>query len=155
DLWQLMDLDRPDLKDPPLVPRLPAPLAAATDLFALIRQRDLLFQHPYEPFKPVYDLFAQAAADPQVLAIKVTLYRVRRQSPIVQWLLEAVDRGKQVAVVLELQARGDEENNIEWATALERAGAHVSYGVLGLKTHAKVALFVRREPDGLRRYLHF
>jgi polyphosphate kinase len=142
DLFQLLDLDRPDLKDPPLIQRLPAQIAASTDLFTLIRQRDLLLHHPYESFKPVYDFIAQAAAD-------------GRQSPIVQALLDAVDRGKQVAVVLELQARGDEENNIEWAGALERAGAHVSYGVLGLKTHAKVALVVRREADGIRRYVHF
>jgi polyphosphate kinase len=155
DLFQLIDLDRPDLEDPPLIPRVPAQIAAATDLFALIRQRDLLLHHPYESFKPVYDFIERAAADPQVLAIKQTLYRVGRQSPIVQALLDAVDRGKQVAVVLELQARGDEENNIEWAGALERAGAHVSYGVIGLKTHAKVALVIRREADGIRRYVHF
>ncbi|MGD9891580.1 MAG: polyphosphate kinase 1 [Dehalococcoidia bacterium] len=155
DLFQLIDLDRPDLEDLPLIPRVPAQIAAATDLFALIRQRDLLLHHPYESFKPVYDFIEQAAADPQVLAIKQTLYRVGRQSPIVQSLLDAVDRGKQVAVVLELQARGDEENNIEWAGALERAGAHVSYGVIGLKTHAKVALVIRREADGIRRYVHF
>jgi polyphosphate kinase len=154
DLVQIADLDRPDLKDPPLAPRLPAPLSLMSDMFGLIRGRDLLLHHPFESFKPVVDFIQQAAADPNVLAIKQTLYRVGRTSPLVQALLDAVDRGKQVAVVLELQARGDEENNIEWAEALERAGAHVSYGVIGLKTHAKVTLVVRREPDGLRRYVH-
>jgi polyphosphate kinase len=156
DLPQLLELDRPDLKDPPLIPRVPPAVStAAGDLFTLIRHRDVLLHHPFESFKPVWDFIAQAAADPNVLAIKQTLYRVGRQSPIVTSLLEAVDDGKQVAVVLELQARGDEENNIEWAEQLERAGAHVSYGVLGLKTHAKVALVVRREPDGIRRYVHY
>jgi len=154
DLFQVAELDRPDLRDPPLLPRLPAPVVATSDLFTLIRGRDLLLHHPFESYKPVFDFISQAAADPNVLAIKQTLYRVGRTSPIVQALLDAVDRGKQVAVVLELQARGDEENNIEWAVALERAGAHLSYGVSGLKTHAKIALVVRREPDGIRRYVH-
>jgi len=154
DLFQVADLDRPDLKDPPHVPRLPPPVAVAADMFSLIRERDVLLRHPFESFTPVIDFVQQAAADPQVLAIKQTLYRVGRASPLVQALLDAVDRGKQVAVVLELQARGDEESNIEWAEALERAGAHVSYGVIGLKTHAKLTLIVRREPDGLRRYVH-
>jgi polyphosphate kinase len=154
DLFQVLELDRPDLKDPALVPRLPPPLVGAKDLFAVIRQRDILLHHPYESFTPVLDFITAAAADPDVLAIKQTLYRVGVRSPIVQALLDALDRGKQVAVVLELQARGDEENNIEWAQTLERAGAHVSYGVIGLKTHAKLSLVVRREPDGLRRYVH-
>jgi polyphosphate kinase len=154
DLMHLTDLDRPDLKDPPLAPRQPAVVTNATDYFSLLRHRDLLLNHPYEPFKAVFDFVAQAAADQDVLAIKQTLYRIGRRSPIVQSLMDAVERGKQVAVVVELQARGDEENNIEWAEALERAGAHISYGVIGLKTHAKVTLVVRREADGLRRYVH-
>lgn len=154
DLLQVTDVDRPELKDVALVPRLPAAVAASTDLFALIRERDVMLHHPFESYKTVLDFITQAAADPQVLAIKQTLYRVGRTSPVVQALLDAVDRGKQVAAVLELQARGDEENNIEWAGALERAGAHLSYGVIGLKTHAKLCLVVRREADGLRRYVH-
>lgn len=154
DLTRLLELDRPDLKDSPLVPRVPAFLGASKDLFALIRQGDLLLYHPYESIAPVLDLIAQAAVDPNVLTIKQTLYRIGRTSPLIDSLLKAVDRGKQVAVVLELQARGDEENNVEWAQTLERAGAHVSYGVIGLKTHAKISLVVRREPDGLRRYVH-
>jgi polyphosphate kinase len=154
DLSALLDLDRPDLKDPALAPRLPHALRGSADLFATVRHRDLILHHPYESYAPVYDFVARAAADPSVLAIKQTWYRIGRTSPLVQSLLEAVDRGKQVAVVLELQARGDEENNLEWAHRLERAGAHVSYGVIGLKTHAKVTLVVRRESDGLRRYVH-
>ena len=154
DLAQITDLDRPDLKDPLLLPRLPAALGSAKNLFASIRERDILLHHPYESWTPVFDFIAQAAVDPDVLAIKQTLYRIGRASPLVQSLLEAVDRGKQVAVVLELQARGDEESNIDWAQTLERAGAHVSFGVIGLKTHAKLSLIVRREPEGLRRYLH-
>jgi polyphosphate kinase len=151
DLAQIADLDRPDLKDPVLLPRVPA---AATAFFDAIRGGDILLHHPYEAFAAVQAFVTQAAADPDVLTIKQTLYRVGRTSPLVQALLEAVDRGKQVAAVLELQARGDEESNIDWAQTLERAGAHVSYGVIGLKTHAKVSLVVRREPDGLRRYVH-
>jgi len=154
DLMQLMELDRPDLKDPVLVPRLPAAVTAPADLFTAIRREDILLYHPYESFAPVLDFIARASVDPDVLTIKQTLYRVGRASPLVQSLLQAVDRGKQVAVVLELQARGDEENNIDWAQTLERAGAHVSYGVIGLKTHAKISLVVRREGRRLRRYVH-
>jgi polyphosphate kinase len=154
DLAQVADLDRPDLKDPVLVPRRPAAVAGARSFFEAIRARDILLHHPYESFASVQDFINQAAADPDVLAIKQTLYRVGRASPLVQSLLEAVDRGKQVAAMLELQARGDEERNIDWAQTLERAGAHVSYGVIGLKTHAKLSLVVRRESGGLRRYVH-
>lgn len=157
DLAQVSDLDRPDLKDPVLLPRVPAAatVAAGTPaFFEAIRGGDILLHHPYESFAAVQAFITQAAADPDVLTIKQTLYRVGRTSPLLQALLEAVDRGKQVAAVLELQARGDEESNIDWAQTLERAGAHVSYGAIGLKTHAKVSLIVRREPDGLRRYVH-
>jgi polyphosphate kinase len=148
-----MDLDRPELKDAVVLPRRPA-AAGAKSFFESIRRSDVLLHHPFESFVPVLDFIAHAAADPDVLTIKQTLYRVGRTSPLVQSLLEAVDRGKQVAVVLELQARGDEESNIDWAQTLERAGAHVSFGVIGLKTHAKLSLVVRREADGLRRYVH-
>jgi len=154
ELTHVADLDRPDLKDPVLMPRRPAAAAGTQGFFAAIRARDILLHHPYETFAAVQDFINQAAADPDVLAIKQTLYRVGRTSPLVQSLLEAVDRGKQVAAMLELQARGDEERNIDWAQTLERAGAHVSYGVIGLKTHAKLSLVVRREAGGLRRYVH-
>lgn len=154
DLAQVADLDRPDLKDPVVPARRPVAAAGTKGFLEAIRARDILLHHPYEAFSAVQDFVSQAAADPDVLAIKQTLYRVGRTSPLVQSLLEAVDRGKQVAAVLELQARGDEESNIDWAQTLERAGAHVSYGVIGLKTHAKLSLVVRREPGGLRRYVH-
>ncbi len=120
----------------------------------MIRAEDRLLHHPYQSFQPVVDLLHKAAHDPDVLAIKMTLYRVGRNSPIVQALLEAIENGKQVAVLVELKARFDEESNIEWARALEREGVHVVYGLLGLKVHCKIALIVRREQDGIRRYLH-
>src|SRR6266536_142341 len=154
DLLELHHLDRQDLKDPPFVPRLPAILRKEHNLFTLIRQQDILMHHPYDSFNSVVDFIRAAANDPEVLAIKQTLYRIGPHSPIVDMLLEAVENGKQVAVLVELKARFDEENNIEWARALEDAGVHVVYGLVGLKTHAKVALVVRREEDGLRRYVH-
>ena len=152
-LFQLGDLSLPDLLDPPLRPRIYAPLAGS-DIFAAIRSRDFLLYHPYDSFAAVENFVAQAAKDPDVLAIKQTLYRTGNRSTLVDRLLDAVDLGKQVAVALELQARGDEQTNLTWAQRLERGGAHVSYGVIGLKTHAKVCLVVRRESDGLRRYMH-
>ncbi len=152
----LYDLDRPDLKDPPIAPRAPAALRSGEDIFGAIRRRDILLHHPYDAFTPVVDLLRAAARDPDVLAIKQTLYRVGgSQAPVVDALLEAAEAGKQVAVLVELKARFDEETNIEWARALEEAGAHVAYGLVGLKTHAKLLLIVRREQDGLRRYVHF
>jgi len=154
DLMELHSLDRPDLKDPPFTPRPPAILRKEHNLFTLIRQQDILMHHPYDSFNSVVDFIRAAANDPQVLAIKQTLYRIGPNSPIVDMLLEAVENGKQVAVLVELKARFDEENNIEWARALEHAGVHVVYGLVGLKTHAKAALVVRREEDGLRRYVH-
>jgi polyphosphate kinase len=154
DLFELMDLDRPDLKDPPLVPRVPSELRRGKDPFEAIRDGDMLLHHPYDAFSSVADFIQTAARDPQVLAIKQTLYRVGSNSPIVQALMEANTRGKQVAVLVELKARFDEENNIEWARTLEQAGIHVVYSQVGLKTHAKVALVVRREPNGLQRYAH-
>ncbi len=155
-LFQLLNVDRPDLKYPPYVPRVPEGIATHTDIFTLIRQRDILVHHPYDSFTPVEEFFKAAARDPQVLAIKATLYRVGKNSPIVQALMEARDNDKQVAVLVELKARFDEENNITWARALEEKGVHVTYGVeeLPVKTHAKIALIVRREADGLRRYVH-
>jgi len=150
----LLSLDRPDLKDHPFTP---APLAQAQegeDIFTTIRRGDILMHHPYSSFQPVVDFLRAAAHDPDVLAIKMTLYRVGRNSPVVEALLEANEEGKQVAVVVELKARFDEESNIEWAKALEREGVHVVYGLVGLKVHAKVALVVRREGNVIRRYIH-
>ncbi|HEU5201018.1 MAG TPA: polyphosphate kinase 1 [Ktedonobacterales bacterium] len=154
DLMELHRLERPDLKDTPLVPRIAAELSAGRDPFTAIALGDLLLHHPYDSFSSVAEFIQAAARDPQVVAIKQTLYRVGKDSPVVKALLEAIEHDKQVAVLVELKARFDEENNIEWARTLEEAGVHVTYGLVGLKTHAKVALVVRRERDGLRRYIH-
>lgn len=156
-LMGLYSIDRYDLKDPPFKPAVPEPLrfdAQDGNIFAAIRQEDILVHHPYDSFIPVVDFLLTAARDPDVLAIKQTLYRVGRNPPVVTALLEAVERGKQVAVLLELKARFDEESNIGWAKKLEGAGVHVIYGLLGLKTHSKVALVVRKEGEGIRRYIH-
>jgi polyphosphate kinase len=151
----LAALDRPELRDKPFQPAVPAALSTRDDdLFSVIRQEDQLLHHPYDSFQPVIEFLRQAAKDPDVLAIKMTLYRLGRNSPIVETLLEAVEHGKQVAVVVELKARFDEESNIEWARALEREGVHVVYGLLGLKVHSKVALVVRREGNHIQRYCH-
>jgi polyphosphate kinase len=154
DLLSLTALERPELKDPPLQPAVPPEVRSGSDLFAAIRRGDVLLHHPYDSFSPVVQFIQQAAIDPGVLAIKQTLYRIGHNSPLVDALIRARENGKQVAVLVELKARFDEENNIEWARALEQAGVHVVYGLLGLKTHCKVALVVRREPDGIRRYVH-
>ena len=154
ELMELYRLERPELKDPPFIPRTPPEFRKGNDLFAAIRQHDLLMHHPYDSFDSIVEFIRAAAHDPDVLAIKQTLYRVGTNSSVVSMLQEAVENGKQVAVLVELKARFDEENNIEWARALEKAGVHVVYGLVGLKTHAKVALVVRREADGLRRYVH-
>jgi polyphosphate kinase len=155
----LLQVDRRDLRDRVFVPRLPAALDPklndGADIFSVIRRGDVLLHHPFDSFDPVVDLLRKAARDPHVLAIKMTLYRVGRNSPVVETLLEANERGKQVAVLVELKARFDEESNIEWARRLEAQGVHVVYGLLGLKIHSKVALIVRKEGDRIRRYTHF
>ncbi len=153
----LTKLDRPDLKFAPFVPAMPPALskdAEEEDVFSIIRRGDILLEHPFESFQPVIGLLQKAARDPSVLAIKITLYRVGRNAPIVDALLEAVENGKQVAVLLELKARFDEESNIEWARKLEEYGVHVVYGLVGLKVHCKVALIVRKEGEIIRRYAH-
>ena len=147
-------VERPDLKYPPFVPGLPAALVKQHDLFAAIRAGDILLHHPYQSFQPVIDFIRQAAQDPQVLAIKQTVYRTGTDSVLMQALMDAARSGKEVTVVVELLARFDEEANINWAAKLEEAGAHVVYGVVGYKTHGKMALVVRREGDRLRRYVH-
>jgi polyphosphate kinase len=154
DLMQLHNVDRPNLKDPPFQPVTAPVIAKAKNLFSVLRRRNVLLYHPYDSFSPVVDFVRQAAHDPDVLAIKQTLYRVGPNSPVVRALMEARENGKQVSAVVELKARFDEENNIEWATELEQAGVHVVYGVLGLKVHAKLCLVVRKERDGIARYVH-
>jgi len=154
DLMELTRIDLPVLKFPPFVPNVPAALTRKENVFDLITEDGILLYHPYDSFTPVVELIREAANDPNVLAIKQTLYRVGANSPIVDALMEARQHGKQVAVLLELQARFDEEHNIAWARALEDEGVHVVYGVVGLKTHAKMSMVVRREADGLKRYVH-
>ncbi len=151
----LLGLDRPDLKDPPFVPAVPRGLDDPDlSVFAAIREHDILIHRPYDSFEPVIDWLETAAHDPDVLAIKMTLYRVGRNAPAVAALLEAARNGKEVAVLVELKARFDEEPNIEWARALEDEGVHVVYGLVGVKTHSKIGMVVRREGDGIRRYVH-
>jgi len=158
-LWGVHELDRPDLHEEAWAPMTPPRLANAgnepADLFAVLRERDVLVHHPYDSFTTSVEAFiAQAAGDPDVLAIKQTLYRTSGDSPIAASLIQAAEAGKQVAAVVELKARFDEQANIVWARALEEAGVHVVYGLVGLKTHSKAALVVRREEDGIRRYCH-
>ena len=158
-LWAVHGLDRSDLKDPPYQRVTPTRLAPTegerVDVFAAMRRGDVLVHHPYESFRTTVEEFVrQAATDPQVLAIKMTLYRTSGDSPIARSLIRAAERGKQVAVIVELKARFDESANIEWARQLEEAGVHVTYGLIGLKVHSKAALVIRDEADGLRRYCH-
>jgi polyphosphate kinase len=149
-------IDRPDLKYRPYVPAYPAELkpVSGEDVFSIIRQRDVLLHHPFQSFQPVVDFLKKAAQDPGVLAIKIVLYRVGRNSPVVEALLEAAGEGKQVAVLMELKARFDEESNIEWAKKLEEAGCHVVYGFKDLKIHTKAAMVLRKENDKIQPYLH-
>jgi polyphosphate kinase len=148
-------LELPELRDPAFLPVVPSRLAGGRNIFEVIREGDIFVHHPYESFAASVERFIQSAAeDPDVLAIKMTLYRTGGDSHIARMLVNAAERGKQVAVLIELQARFDEENNIRWAQRFEDAGVHVSYGVAGLKTHAKVMLVVRREGDQIRRYVH-
>ncbi len=163
DLAELMRVDRPDLKDPPLLqsPLFPASAPVPRmrdsediDIFTLLREKDVLVHLPFQSFTTVVDFIQAAATDPDVVAIKQTLYRLGNDSPLIPALTSARDDDTQVAVLVELKARFDEENNISWAQTLEKAGVHVAYGLPGLKTHCKLTLVVRREPDGLRRYVH-
>ena len=156
-LMGLYSLERPDLKDAPFLAAVPPALTAMgeeEDIFSRIRKQDILLHHPFDSFQPVIEFLRKAAHDPAVLAIKICLYRVGRNSPVVETLLEAQEEDKQVAALVELKARFDEESNIEWARALERSGVHVVYGLVGLKAHGKVALVVRREQDRIARYVH-
>src|SRR5262245_39262791 len=154
DLMQLYELDRPELKDKPLQVNTPAALRDAASIFEAIKRQDILLHHPYTSYSTVTDFINAAAADPDVVAIKICLYRTGRNSPVVRSLIDATERGKQVAALVELKARFDEESNIEWARRLEQAGVHVVYGLMGLKTHCKLTLVVRREGEMLQRYVH-
>lgn len=154
-LMKVYDIEGFDhLKEPKYTPQQPKMLDASRDLFEQIREHDILLHHPYETFDPVVNFVKKAASDPNVLAIKQTLYRVSSHSPIIASLAQAAENGKQVSVLVELKARFDEENNIVWAKKLEKAGCHVIYGLVGLKTHSKITLVVRKEEDEIRRYVH-
>jgi len=155
-VMSLYDLPLPHLKEKSFYPVLPSPFDddERESIFSIIRQKDILLHHPYDSFEPVIDLIKEAASDPNVLAIKQTLYRIGPNSPIVKHLIQAAEANKQVAVLVELKARFDEENNIYWARALEKVGVHVVYGLVGLKTHSKMTLIVRKENDGVQRYVH-
>lgn len=154
DLMQLYSLDLPDLKDRPITTTVPGPISKKKNLFEAIRKQDILLHHPYTAYTTVTDFIETAAKDPQVLAIKICLYRTGKHSPIPKALIEASEQGKQVTAVVEIKARFDEENNIGWAGRLAESGVHVVYGHVDLKTHSKVALVVREEQHGLQRYVH-
>jgi polyphosphate kinase len=156
-LKEIAAIDLPELKYPQFVPSVPAVLeydSEEEDIFSVIRKKDVILHHPFNSFQPVIDLLKKAAEDENVLAIKMTLYRVGRNSPVVKALVDAMENDKQVATLVELKARFDEESNIEWARALERQGVHVVYGLVGLKVHSKIALIIRKEGDEIRRYIH-
>jgi polyphosphate kinase len=154
DAMELMGINRPELKDKPFKPSIPPSLSTEESIFSVIRRKNILLYHPYDSFDPVIRFIREAARDPEVLAIKMALYRIGPDSPVVAALMDARENGKQVAVLVELKARFDEANNIVWAKSLERAGVHVVYGLIGLKTHAKVSVVIRHEADGIRRYIH-
>jgi polyphosphate kinase len=154
DFWQLLSLDRPDLKDAPFSQYIPNDLSSSKNLFAALHARDHLFFHPYDSFQPIVAMLQQAASDPDVLAIKISLYRIDKRSPVIESLIEARKQGKQVAAVVELKAKFDEENNISYARALEQEGVHVIYGPVDLKVHAKICMVVRKERKGIIRYCH-
>jgi polyphosphate kinase len=154
DLMELYGIDKPELKDKPLKAVVPPPLRNKESLFDAIKKQDVLLHHPYTAFGTIVDFIDSAANDPQVVAIKMCLYRTGKKSPIPQALIAASERGKQVTAVVEIKARFDEEHNIEWAKRLSESGVHVVYGLVGLKTHSKVTLVVRREEDGLQTYTH-
>jgi polyphosphate kinase len=154
-LMQIPDqVDRPDLKYPAFTATIPVRLRRNRDVFEVIRRGDLLLHHPFQSFKPVINFVEQAALDPDVVAIKQTVYRTGADSELMRILIEAAQRGKEITVVVELLARFDEEANINWASQLEEVGAHVVYGIVAHKTHAKLAMVVRREGGRLRRYCH-
>ncbi len=154
-LWTIYkSTDRRHLKDPPFNPRISPELGTHNDIFSVLRERDILLHHPFESFSSVVELLQSAAEDPNVLAMKQTLYRTAGDSPIIDALIKAAAAGKQVTALVELRARFDELNNIQWARKLESAGVHVVYGILGLKTHCKASMVVRRDPQGIRRYVH-
>jgi len=154
DFWQLLKIDRPDLKDEPFFPYIPTELSEGSDYFKAISERDYILYHPYDSFGVIINLLKHAAVDPEVLAIKITLYRIDKKSPIVDALLQARQHNKNVTVIVELKAKFDEENNINWAKQLERAGVHVAYGFPDLKVHAKLCLIVRKEGERIIRYSH-
>lgn len=154
DIMSLYDLPLHQLKEKPFYPVIMNVFEEEEDIFSIIKNKDVLLHHPYHSFSPVIDFIKKVARDPDVLAIKQTLYRVGTNSPILKYLIEAAERGKQVAVLVELKARFDEQNNIYWARELEKVGIHVVYGLVGLKTHAKMTLVVRKEFEGLKRYVH-
>jgi polyphosphate kinase len=154
DLMSLYDLDRPDLKDTPFTPQMPAWYNEQTNIFDAIKERDRLLHHPYDSYDCVTEFINQAVDDPDVVAIKICLYRTGPESPIPPALIRASEQGKQVTALIEIKARFDEEHNIEWARKLDEAGVHVVYGIVGLKTHGKLTLVVRREGDALKRYVH-
>jgi len=154
DFWELLHLDRPDLKDTPFLPNTPLPLSEKNNMFEAIKKRDYVIYHPYDSFNIIVNLLNQAARDPEVLSIMLTLYRIDKNSPIIEALKEARQNGKAVTALIELKAKFDEQNNIRWAKELEHVGVHVVYGLVDLKVHAKLLLIVRREKDGIVRYSH-